>query len=845
MPENTKIIIPLEFLGTNSDEVCGFSLPFKQGVVANSEYIHLLDRTGQPLPLSVKVLTVWPDGSYKNVLFFCFQASASRHNTYSLIVDTDIKKLSADKKFNPVEKIAGIEGIWRLNEISLTTASGDKPVAIFTDKQIETDALSKNFNFQGELKTHLVEPLKISVKGKSFFYNGLTELEVSIVNPNPAEHDNGLWDLGDAGAIELASFDISFQLLQQGNHRLQVNEQANIADGENKNAQFELPEGRLEQYASGGENWQSPVHLNKYRQINYKKNGFAVFAGNNLVKTGKRAGFNVQIGDGFNLTMAQFWQNFPAAVELSEGLIKCQFFKQLASAQYEILQGGEQKTFKFSIYPKHQNASITYFNSKQVLGEHTSEWIDESGILLPTSLPLSPVEQLIQLGINGEQNFFNKREVLDEYGWRNFGELYADHEARGYQGNDIFVSHYNNQYDPIYGFLRQWLRSGEMAWLTLAQDLAQHVKDIDIYHTINDKSEYNQGLFWHTDHYLPAETATHRTYSKYHTQGAYMDHAGGGGPGGQHCYTSGLAEHYLLTGNIESKQTVLALAAWIEAIYDGCGGILEWILALKQSKQAGRKNLFNGHYPLDRGTGNLINAYLDAYLVSSDLQYLQKAAMVIRQTIHPAESVDERQLSDVENHWFYTVLLQAVGRFLYIKTKNCAQDSDFYYARDALLNYAQWMLVHETPYLDKPDILEYPNHTWTGQEMRKVQVFVWAALYADNLDLRSHCWQKALSFSQRIAADLAQTTETQDTRILALLMQNHGFVEYFEQNEFPPISKPRQTYAIKKWSKAVSGRYVVSEFWHRLKKLSIKREVHWLAKRSSKIEKILKKARIV
>ena len=44
-------------------------------------------------------------------------------------------------------------------------------------------------------------------------------------------------------------------------------------------------------------------------------------------------------------------------------------------------------------------------------------------------------------------------------------------------------------------------------------ELANHVVDIDIYHTTRDKAAYCGGLFWFTDHYLDAATSTHRTYS--------------------------------------------------------------------------------------------------------------------------------------------------------------------------------------------------------------------------------------------------------------------------------------------------------------------------------------------
>ena len=76
------------------------------------------------------------------------------------------------------------------------------------------------------------------------------------------------------------------------------------------------------------------------------------------------------------------------------------------------------------------------------------------------------------------------------------------------------ATEYNNQYDPIYGFLRQFASTGNSQWFELADDLAHHVLDIDIYHSKYDKAEYNGGLFWHTDHYLDAETSSHRSYSK-------------------------------------------------------------------------------------------------------------------------------------------------------------------------------------------------------------------------------------------------------------------------------------------------------------------------------------------
>ena len=48
----------------------------------------------------------------------------------------------------------------------------------------------------------------------------------------------------------------------------------------------------------------------------------------------------------------------------------------------------------------------------------------------------------------------------------------------------------------------QFLRTGDARWWRLMDDLARHVRDIDIYHTREDKAAYNGGLFWHTNHYM-------------------------------------------------------------------------------------------------------------------------------------------------------------------------------------------------------------------------------------------------------------------------------------------------------------------------------------------------------
>ncbi|MGH8589281.1 MAG: hypothetical protein ACREXX_08070 [Gammaproteobacteria bacterium] len=64
----------------------------------------------------------------------------------------------------------------------------------------------------------------------------------------------------------------------------------------------------------------------------------------------------------------------------------------------------------------------------------------------------------------------SRREIIDEFGWRNFGEIWVDHETTS-------VSHHNNQYDFLYGTLLQYWRTGDPRWRALSDPPGRHVAD--------------------------------------------------------------------------------------------------------------------------------------------------------------------------------------------------------------------------------------------------------------------------------------------------------------------------------------------------------------------------------
>ncbi|BFT29630.1 hypothetical protein D210916BOD24_08060 [Alteromonas sp. D210916BOD_24] len=637
---------------------------------------------------------------------------------------------------------------------------------------------------------------------------------VTLTNPAAASHPSGKWDLGDPNSIYLKECGLRLQghksttmLLDKTPFTLQGCRTLSVF-----------------QASSGHELWDSPVHVNAQNRVSHTFKGYVVTRENEQVASGNHCNPTLRVHDQsgeFFIKTNQFWQNFPSSITATA---KHSEYSLLGARYAEAieLQPGEQKTREFSIAAVPTGKATLSFSA---------QWIDNTQVLpFFTNVP-SVFQPLIDKGIDGAHSFFNKRRDIDEFGWRHFGELYADHESalRDNQSDDKspFVSHYNNQYDPIYGMLLQWLISGDQRWFELADDLAKHVADIDVYHTQLDKPEYSGGLFWHTDHYVQAYTATHRTYSKRQPCHVYDDHAGGGGPGGQHCYTNGLTLHYLLTGYTPSKNAVSSLVNWIERYYEGDGTLLGALLAFKNSATPGLKNIKTGQYPLDRGTGNYLQALLDRFVLFGQLKDIRLAGHVIKHTISPNDNISERDLTDIENTWFYTVFLQSLCRFIHTKTQLEQLDDDYHYAVAGLIHYAKWMQDNEYPYLDKPDILEFPNQTWSGQDLRKLCVLHFASAFLDEHS-RKQSATKMDEIASNVLHRLVHSEEASNTRILCLLMQNANYHGYTAHDGNPQTLVPLEKF---KEASPESTYSLSRHLFSLLQSFSLKRERSQLIKR--------------
>jgi hypothetical protein len=586
--------------------------------------------------------------------------------------------------------------------------------------------------------------------------------DVTLHNPRRARHRSGLWDLGDLGSVLFKDFTQMVTLT------------GSVAASARYRVEPALPlastSARVEIYqeSSGGENWNSRNHLNRNSEVTLRFRGYQGAASDQGL-TGLRAQPVVEVSSdrlAIAAAIEGFWQQFPKALECEGGEVRLRLFPQQSADLHE-LQGGEQKTHRLLLQVSNtsQAEASRSRNDSQACSFPARK---QPQSLAPDAIPglpdwtladseiLTRLDRLTEEFLTGPCGLYANRERVDEYGWRNFGDLHADHEEQHYHGRQPLVSHYNNQFDVLCGFLLQYFRTADQRWMELAHPLARHVIDIDIYHTAEDRPAYCGGLFWFTDHYLHAETSSHRTYSRHNAPAQGY----GGGPAASHNFTTGLLLYHLLTGDPQARQAVITLADWVLAQDDGSRTILGLVDDGPTGMASATSHGFD-HGP-GRAAGNSINGLLDGWLLTGEPRYLAYAETLIQRCVHPAQDIASLDLLNAEQHWSYTVFLVSLEKYILCKDSAGQIDAQHAYAQSCLLHYGRWMLGHERPYFDRAEELEYPTEAWAAQEFRKANALRLAARHAEPSlaermlnrgdELAERAWRDLLEFETRTTA---------------------------------------------------------------------------------------------
>jgi len=850
-------------------------VPFPKDFLTDVSQLTLSCPQDGRLPLQTQVLARWPNQSLKWALLdsqISIEAKSKKElqlyykrNNKSIISKGAIDEckiliskvqnlLKIDTKaasffinihiFKPFDRVTvgGHELLnGALSKIILTDEKGIEYQPLINSISFETKGnLRTTLKIEGKFESSTHLSLAPFFSRLTFFANSsVVKIDFSILNPRAAKHPGGLWDLGDPGSITFK--DLSIKIVMDSSTETKINWKTQFNGPMNQTKEANLV---IYQDSSGGENWQSHTHVNREGKVKSSFRGYRVYLDGNIIEEDQRANPIISLmckDKQISGIIKYFWQNFPKAIEASNTSMIIRLFPHQYNDIFE-LQGGEQKThttlLHFSSYL--DNGSRLEWIQNPLILRSTPEWYTRTKVfdyLVPENNdPNKGYLNLINVAIKGDNTFFQRREIIDEYGWRHFGELYADHEAIGYEGPETLVSHYNNQYDGIYSALVHYARSGDWRWFVLADNICCHVKDIDIYHTDEDRPEYNRGLFWHTEHYIDSATCTHRCFSKQHLKFRNVA-AYGGGPSLSHVYTTGLLYHYYLTGDPSSADAVKELASFVINNIDMEGTICSYLIKKIRNLKEFMKKKFKGDnmaqsnkvYSLDgpgRASGNTLNVLLDAYLLSEDQKYLKRAVDLIMQCISPVDDFKKRNLIDIENRWMYTVFLQALGRYLDLKQIANQIDNHFFYARACLIHYAQWMVDNEYPYLETPDKLEYPNETWAAQEMRKGNIFKYVAKHSESKDIRSVFIEKSRYFFNISMEQLTQFPTRYLTRPIILLMINGHMQSYFDlyfqadENELPGnLNKD-----IRQNVKAMKD----LKIWKVIRSTSLRQEGRWL-----------------
>jgi len=332
-------------------------VPFPQGKLFNPSGLTLWKSARERIPLQAQILGRWSDGSAKWVLLD-FQASVDAHTQTpyevrshadgqedveapplsivevlgQVIVDTGETQFYLNRNIcKPFDRVM-------TNKADLFASGGSFFLVVdhagreytpyIQDLTPEaTGPLRATIRVKGELKSESGDIFGCFVARLSFHAgSGFVETKITLHNPRAARHPGGLWDLGDEGSVYFKDFSLHLPLREQSriDRRITWTTQLFQKDGIRSDDSVEIY-----QDSSGGENWRSTNHVNRFGKLMHSFRGYRARSATALIEEGLRATPIVVIeGHSGRLagTIEKFWQNFPKAIEADKNGITFRLF---------------------------------------------------------------------------------------------------------------------------------------------------------------------------------------------------------------------------------------------------------------------------------------------------------------------------------------------------------------------------------------------------------------------------------------------------------------------------------------------------------------------------------------
>jgi len=326
-------------------------------------------------------------------------------------------------------------------------------------------------------------------------------------------------------------------------------------------------------------------------------------------ESGKRIEGVVSSGGGDVAVLRDFWQQWPASVELSERGVQFGLCPRLPEGfyasrkdedklYYQIRDGlhtfreGLSKTWELWLTGEERETAAT-LTGERPIASAPALWIEDSGALQKLAVRVRDefpgYDEALAKGI---ESYLAVRDRSREYGMMNFGDWYGE---RTWNWGNL-------EYDLGHGFLTQFARSGKPEFFWRAEEAVRHERDIDTRHYAKDPRRVGQQwthCIGHTAGYYPKEYKSMKVYAS----PGWSDNRG-------HVWAQGMFEHYLLGGDKRSFETATLIA-------DNFGG-------------PGMTNyrFFNAREP-----GWISKLEISAYLATEDLFYLN-AAKIMLDAVH-------------------------------------------------------------------------------------------------------------------------------------------------------------------------------------------------------------------
>jgi hypothetical protein len=421
------------------------------------------------------------------------------------------------------------------------------------------------------------------------------------------------------------------------------------------------------QDSSGGENWYHRTHMNRARRIPLRFRGYEIVHEGKRIARGDRFSGWLDLADirwGCAVGIRDFWQNFPSALAAeANGTLSVALWPRQFGDDHELM-AGEEKTHEalwyFRAHPPYPRQVMAALQSPLQAWAPTGVYLSsgELGRHVPYDVEEYPGPEQVWHGaiLTEGHNFATDREQTEEYGWRNFGDVWAENErdrTGGPRDGERVVSHFNLEYDEGWGMLLQAIRTLDarpglaQEWWRYGREALLHEADIDIHHSSVASGEnpaWAGGMQTHTDHGVEAERSAHTgrpTKSVYGT--LTWEWGPGGGPESGHFNTRGLMTAYYLTGQRRFLDAAMELAELVAYKIEND----EWPQIDRASREA----------------GNNIQILTDAYLLTWDERYRRLIAEVV-EACHFKHTEWARNLPDsMGGPWSLAICLKAIARY--------------------------------------------------------------------------------------------------------------------------------------------------------------------------------------